>query len=109
MSTAIAVGFVIMLLITLTLIWHFFGQRGTPWGRKGHASLRIIDTLPLDPKRRLVLISRDDTHHLLLLGGPQDMVIESGITRSGGLAHEDLQRLRPLEFEPFDHRRASRP
>ena len=33
--------------------------------------------------RRLVLIRRDNVEHLIMIGGPQDVVVESGITASG--------------------------
>ncbi|WDR03745.1 flagellar biosynthetic protein FliO [Devosia algicola] len=41
--------------------------------------LLVIDTLAIDPKRQLVIIRRDNVEHLLLTGGPQDVVIETGI------------------------------
>lgn len=39
----------------------------------------VIDSMPLDGARRLVLVRRDDTEHLLLLGSHGDVVIETGI------------------------------
>lgn len=39
----------------------------------------VIDTMPVDGTRRLVLVRRDDTEHLLLLGTHGDLVIESNI------------------------------
>lgn len=44
------------------------------------ARLRVSEVLPLDAKRRLVLVQRDDVEHLLLLGGDGESVVESGIT-----------------------------
>lgn len=41
--------------------------------------LMLVDALPIDAKRQLLIIRRDNVEHLLLTGGPQDMVIESGI------------------------------
>ena len=41
--------------------------------------LAILETLPLDNRRRLVLIRRDGKQHLLLIGGQTDMMIEQGI------------------------------
>ncbi len=41
--------------------------------------LAILETLPLDSRRRLVLIRRDGKQHLLLIGGQTDMMIEQGI------------------------------
>jgi flagellar protein FliO/FliZ len=48
--------------------------------RKGEEGrLRVVETRYLDPKRRLVLVRRDDTEHLLLLADGRELVIESGV------------------------------
>ena len=44
--------------------------------------LSIVYALNLDPRHRLVLIRRDDVEHLLLLGGPNALVIETDIPSS---------------------------
>jgi hypothetical protein len=41
--------------------------------------LSVVDSLALDPKRQLLIIRRDNVEHLILTGGPQDVVIEAGI------------------------------
>jgi flagellar protein FliO/FliZ len=41
--------------------------------------LSIVEIQPLDARRRLVLLRRDDREHLILLGVTQDLVIETGI------------------------------
>jgi flagellar protein FliO/FliZ len=52
------------------------GRLATPRGKR---RLSIQEVLPLDGKRRLVLLKRDDVEHLLLLGLHDDVVIETGI------------------------------
>ncbi len=47
----------------------------------GSRRLRIVEVLPLDGKRRLVLLRRDGVEHLLLLGQSSDLVIERGADR----------------------------
>ncbi len=42
--------------------------------------LTVKEVLPLDAKRRLVLIQRDDVEHLLLLGQDGENVVERGIS-----------------------------
>lgn len=44
------------------------------------ARLTVKEVLPLDAKRRLVLVQRDDVEHLLLLGAESETVVERGIT-----------------------------
>ncbi|WP_404425360.1 FliO/MopB family protein [Thalassospira australica] len=41
--------------------------------------LSIVEVVPVDTKRRLVLLKRDDTEHLVLLGPSGDSVIERNI------------------------------
>ncbi len=41
--------------------------------------LRVIETLPIDGRQRLMLIRRDDREHLLLIGSERSSVVEAGI------------------------------
>ena len=38
-----------------------------------------MEQASVDSKRKLVLIRRDDVEHLIMTGGPVDVVIETGI------------------------------
>ncbi len=67
---------VLAVLILATLIYRLFNQRVR--GRKG-ARLGISEYHELDKTRRLVLVRRDEVEHLILIGGNQEFVIESGI------------------------------
>jgi len=55
-----------------------------PRGRQQR--LAVIDTASVDGRRHLVLIRRDNVEHLLLIGGPTDVVIEPSIDRNGAAA-----------------------
>jgi flagellar protein FliO/FliZ len=39
----------------------------------------IVEQVSIDAKRKLILVRRDDVEHLVMTGGPVDIVIESGI------------------------------
>jgi hypothetical protein len=41
--------------------------------------LGVIEQASVDARRRLVLLRRDDVEHLIMTGGPIDVVIETGI------------------------------
>jgi len=41
--------------------------------------LGVVEQASLDSRRRLLLIRRDDVEHLIMTGGPVDVVIENGI------------------------------
>lgn len=80
------VAFVIVLaLIGLTfwLIRRFGGTRvGAAAQRGRQPRLAVIDAAPIDGRRRLVLVRRDNVEHLLMIGGPSDVVVEQNIVRA---------------------------
>lgn len=91
MSTALWVGLsVVLLLVVLALaVWLLRALRpslnmGGGQGRGGRPQrLAVTDAFSLDRDgRRLVIIRRDNIEHLLLIGGPNDVLVESNITRA---------------------------
>src|SRR5438445_60889 len=44
--------------------------------------LAVIDAAAVDGRRRLVLVRRDNVEHLLMIGGPTDIVVEPNIVRA---------------------------
>ncbi len=48
-------------------------------GRNRKNRLAVMDATAVDSHRRLVLVRRDDIEHLLLIGGPTDVVVERDI------------------------------
>ncbi|ATN34643.1 hypothetical protein ACO34A_12615 [Rhizobium sp. ACO-34A] len=48
-------------------------------GRNRQPRLQVLDAAAVDARRRLVLVRRDNVEHLVMIGGPTDIVIESGI------------------------------
>src|SRR5262245_34277552 len=81
-------AFVIVLALIALAAWayrRFAGARiGTPAARGGRQPrLAVIDAASLgDGRRRLVLIRRDNVEHLMLIGGPTDVVVEQNIVRA---------------------------
>ena len=57
--------------------------------------LAVIDAAAVDGRRRLVLIRRDNVEHLLMIGGPTDVVVEANIVRAAAPAREAPPRDRP--------------
>lgn len=73
----IAAGAIAIIAILIGLmVWQSISPRVR--GRRGQR-LGIVEYHEIDKMRRLVLIRRDQVEHLVLIGGPQDLVIESGI------------------------------
>jgi hypothetical protein len=50
--------------------------------------LAVMEQASVDRMRRLVLIRRDDVEHLIMTGGPIDVVIETGIAAPREVAAE---------------------
>jgi flagellar protein FliO/FliZ len=76
--------YIVSLLFVLGLVGLFawlLRRFGPPARFKtpGQRRLSIVEIVPIDARRRLVLLRRDDTEHLILLGQTQDLVIETGI------------------------------
>lgn len=67
------------------LLWRRFGAGPlSPIGsRSRQPRLAVIDAASVDSRRQLVLIRRDNTEHLIMIGGPTDIVIEPNIIRTG--------------------------
>lgn len=49
------------------------------FGPKAERRLAVVEQAPVDGRRRLLLVRRDDVEHLIMTGGPVDVVIETGI------------------------------
>ncbi|HUH84437.1 MAG TPA: flagellar biosynthetic protein FliO [Stellaceae bacterium] len=74
----LALAFVLALIVALAYVVRRFGLGGRFVVSGGKRRLAIIEVLPLDTKRRLVLLSRDGVEHLVLLGATSDLLIECG-------------------------------
>jgi flagellar biogenesis protein FliO len=78
---------VVLALIGLTawLVRRFGANRLGGAGARGRQPrLAVIDAATVDGRRRLVLIRRDNIEHLLMIGGPTDLVVEPNIVRAVG-------------------------
>ncbi len=75
----LALILVIGLILALSWAVRRFGLGGAVPRNRGPRRLAVIEITALDAKRRLVLIKRDGTEHLLLVGGAVDQVIERNI------------------------------
>ena len=52
---------------------------GALFGPKPDKRLSVSEQATIDGRRKLILIRRDSVEHLIMTGGPVDVVIESGI------------------------------
>jgi hypothetical protein len=88
-----------LIALTVWLMRRFGdGRISTQAGGRGRQQrLAVLDSATVDARRRLVLIRRDNVEHLILIGGPTDVVVEPNIVRAqpaggarpGGRSFED--------------------
>jgi hypothetical protein len=86
---AIAFAIILILLVLFGVVFRkLTGARlmmpGSDRGRSRQPRLGIVDVYDLDRQRQLLLLRRDNVEHLLLIGGPNDVVIETNIVRVAG-------------------------
>jgi hypothetical protein len=83
------------------LVRRFAGNRiGTNTNRARMPRLAVIDAAAVDGRRRLVLVRRDNVEHLLMIGGPTDIVVEANIVRAMSARDQAPQRATVLGGEP---------
>lgn len=76
---SLALVFVIALFFVVALVLRRFGLGGVAATPRRHRRVSVVEVAPLDAKRRLVLVRRDEVEHLLLLSTSGDQVVEAGI------------------------------
>jgi hypothetical protein len=77
------------------------GFSGGFFGPKPDKRLEVVDQANVDGRRRLVLLRRDNVEHLIMTGGPVDVVIETGIE---GMVRPSasIERIEPDKAEVVD-------
>jgi hypothetical protein len=103
----LAARFFIAFLVVLALIgvtaWvvrRFGSNRLGSNARGRQPRLAVIDAATVDGRRRLVLIRRDNVEHLLMIGGPTDVVVEPNIVRAVGAREVAREPTRATPAEP---------
>lgn len=88
---AAALVFVLALMGMLGYILKRIGPGGSsallPTGKR---RLKIVETMPLDGRRRAMLIQRDNTQHLVILGPTGETVVETNIPAPAEGTHEKV-------------------
>ncbi|NOZ31539.1 MAG: hypothetical protein GXP01_00375 [Alphaproteobacteria bacterium] len=117
-TVTLALAFVLILIVFLVWILKFILSATRTVGLGRNRRIGITDSIPVDAKRHLILIRRDDVEHLILTGGTNDLIVEAAIplpplqegkpapsaaaARRSGLALGALTRERgvPAGFDP---------
>jgi flagellar protein FliO/FliZ len=104
---AVAAQFVITLIVILALVvvvfWlvrRYAGARFGGIARGRVPRLAIVDAMAIDRRRRLVLVRRDNAEHLILIGGPSDLLVEGPIRRVSARQRAEYQLAAARASEP---------
>jgi len=100
LAIRICLAFLIVLGLFSAAAWALSRSgRGRLEGTRGHQlRLAIIESASFEGSRRLILIRRDNVEHLLMIGGPTDVIVETNILHVAGA---------PLELSVTRSRAAS--
>lgn len=74
-----ALVFVLSLMFGLSIAMRRINEKRGSLMKSSKRRLHIVEIMPLDSRRRAVLLRRDDREHLVILGGNGETVIETGI------------------------------
>ncbi|TCS08959.1 flagellar biosynthetic protein FliO [Rhizobium sp. BK418] len=96
-------GVGIALVLLILVLWYLRGRAPSPFvrgGRNRQPRLQVLDAAAVDARRRLVLVRRDNVEHLVMIGGPTDIVIESRILPESEAETASEFRPQPVEDRP---------
>src|SRR5262249_3895499 len=73
-----------LIFVSLWLLRRIGGERllGSAGVRGRQVRLAVIEDVEISGRRRLILIRRDNVEHLLMIGGPTDLLVEPNIVRA---------------------------
>ena len=98
-----------LIIVGGLLLKGYLGQDGAGaaftggfFGPKPEKRLDVVDQANVDGRRRLVLVRRDNVEHLIMTGGPVDVVIETNIESSDTIAAKPSDRLESGKIEPIE-------
>ncbi|MBX4861087.1 flagellar biosynthesis protein FliO [Rhizobium sophorae] len=105
-------GVGLALLLLIIVLWVIRSRAPSPFvrgGRNRQPRLQVLDAAAVDARRRLVLVRRDDVEHLIMIGGPSDIVIESRILPAAAEQPDRAIRPQPVEQRPISVARPETP
>jgi hypothetical protein len=82
-------------LIAAALVARSYMNGSSPldgfFGPKPDRRLDVVEHASVDGRRRLILVRRDNVEHLIMTGGPVDVVIETGIAQRASARPEPVE------------------
>jgi flagellar protein FliO/FliZ len=82
-SVIYAVSIILLIGVSGLGVWlarQSLGLPAMPLFSPKSRRIGLVEAAHVDGRRRLLLVRRDNVEHLILTGGPIDLVVETGIT-----------------------------
>lgn len=115
LNAAFALGIVLVLIVLAAWVLKLFTRAGASVAGGRRKRIAVIDSAVVDAKRKVVIIRRDNVEHVIMTGGPTDLVIESGVPAPDPVPPRRAEPLRPRRTgasrsePPVDTRPAAAP
>lgn len=74
-----ALAVVVALMGGLAMVMRRLGLSGAQTQSASGKRLKVLEKLPLDARRQMVLVQRDDVTHLIIMSATGETVVETGI------------------------------
>lgn len=78
LHSAFALGIVLAMIVIGVWLLKLI-TRGAAGAGRSRKRVMVVDTATVDGKRQVIIVRRDNVEHLIMTGGPQDLIIESNI------------------------------
>jgi len=79
LNAAFALGIVLVLVLLGLWAMKFFLQASSNLSRGRNRRLTVVESVQIDARHKVTILRRDNVEHVIMTGGSQDVVIESGI------------------------------
>jgi flagellar protein FliO/FliZ len=101
-------GGILAVLVAAGLVWVLlkalvFNGRSNLFRKRERRRLALVEWTSIGGGRELLLVRRDDVEHLILTGGPIDLVVETGIGKEELIVERRIESV-PIhaDFPRFD-------
>lgn len=101
LTMILALAIVLALIVLAVWLLKVLGQTTQSLGRGRQKRLSVVDSVPIDQKRQAVIIRRDGVEHLIVIGGANDLLVESGF-EAPPLPATPVRGRRPLQAPPVE-------
>lgn len=94
LNAAFALGIVLVLILFGLWAMKFFLSASSNMARGRNRRLTVVESVQIDARHKVTILRRDNVEHVIMTGGAQDVVLETGI------AVEKVGIRRPVPAQP---------